>query len=161
MKCAAEGCTNELAPTKALGRPRKWCSDRCRRTQYSRECLDCGAALNGSDSAGRHLRCRRCAGLKHALLAGRAEAVLEMWRLRETEGLLNKEIAERVGRSASTIATEFQRLRASGFSVPKAPYRGAERGPSHASYRDTQCEVLERELARLGVTPPDRGLPWR
>jgi hypothetical protein len=102
-----------------------------------------------------------CQSRRRVLLANRAGVVLEMWRLREVEGLLNKEIAERVERSVHTVAVEFQRLRASGFAVPKAAYNGADQGPSRAAYRDTGAIVLERELAHRGVTPPDKGLPWR
>jgi hypothetical protein len=86
---------------------------------------------------------------------------LEMWRLRETEGLLNMEIAARVGRSARTVAQETKRLRILGYHVPKAAYRGADTRPSTASSADYACATLGREMAKLGVHPPDTGLPWR
>lgn len=62
MICHAQGCTNELPPPKTPGQARKWCSDRCRKSQYSVPCEDCGAPLNGSDGRGRNAprRCVRC-----------------------------------------------------------------------------------------------------
>lgn len=47
------------------GRPRKFCSERCRKAQYSRPCVDCGKPMNGSDGCGPRapLRCTRCNGV--------------------------------------------------------------------------------------------------
>lgn len=57
------GCGAELPPAKSSGRPRKWCTDRCRKDHsYRRFCLDCGDRLNGSDGNGPNasIRCPRC-----------------------------------------------------------------------------------------------------
>jgi hypothetical protein len=83
-----------------------------------------------------------------------------MWRLRETQGLLNIEIATIVGRTVNTVASETKRLRILGFAVPKAPYKRADERGSGA-YADSTCAALARELAKAGVYPPDSGLPWR
>jgi hypothetical protein len=58
-----EGCGEVLPPPKrSSGRQRKWCTDRCRKqTLYSRPCIDCGAALNGSDGHKGATRCKPCA----------------------------------------------------------------------------------------------------
>ncbi len=84
-----------------------------------------------------------------------------MWRLREREGLLNIEIACRVGRSVLTVQTEMNRLRVLGFAVPKADYNGHAKRPTTTTVADNSCPPLLRELAKVGVLPPDIGLPWR
>ncbi len=38
-----KGCGAELQPSRAPGKPRKWCSERCRKAQYGQACIDCGA----------------------------------------------------------------------------------------------------------------------
>lgn len=54
-------CGAELAPRSVpRGRPRKWCSERCRKSQYDRACVDCGARIGGTDPAKPSLRCRSC-----------------------------------------------------------------------------------------------------
>jgi hypothetical protein len=56
-----QGCDTEL-PAQTRGRPRLWCTDRCRkRTLYSRQCVDCGAPCN-TDGAVRDAatRCGEC-----------------------------------------------------------------------------------------------------
>lgn len=68
------GCGESLPPTKpSAGRPRKWCSDRCRKDQYRPSCVDCGALLNGSDGLGpnRALRCRTCSKVEQRRMANR------------------------------------------------------------------------------------------
>jgi hypothetical protein len=64
-ECAAEGCHVILSATRN-GRPRVWCSDRCRKTKYSVPCVDCGAPLNGSDGRSENaaVRCHPCAMVK-------------------------------------------------------------------------------------------------
>ena len=65
-----QGCGNPLPPSTG-NRPRKWCSERCRKAQYSTPCVDCGAPLNGSDGHGPNaaIRCKLCA----ARVAGEAK----------------------------------------------------------------------------------------
>jgi hypothetical protein len=62
MKCAREGCSNDVPPQRGPGRARKWCSDRCRKSLYDRACIDCGARVSGTDPNATNGRCRRCAG---------------------------------------------------------------------------------------------------
>jgi hypothetical protein len=61
MNCA--GCGDPLPPQKR-GRPRKWCSQRCRRdTLYSGACVDCGARTSGNN--GRAKAPERCLACRH------------------------------------------------------------------------------------------------
>jgi hypothetical protein len=59
--CQGRGCCNLLKPSRRA-RPRKWCSDECRkRTLYAGTCIDCGASTNGSDGPGKASeRCQSC-----------------------------------------------------------------------------------------------------
>ena len=65
-----------------------WCSDRCRKTQYSRPCVDCGTLLNGSDGRGPNAsqRCPTCAirhaketGLRKVWTRDRLLAAIQAW----------------------------------------------------------------------------------
>lgn len=60
---ACQGCGVSLTVNRGPSRPRKWCSERCRKqTLYSGECVDCGAPTNGSNGAGAAgKRCAACA----------------------------------------------------------------------------------------------------
>lgn len=61
-----QGCGTDLPPNKAPGRARKWCSERCRKTQYSAPCVDCGVPTNGSDGfTGQSTRCVDCWSRHH------------------------------------------------------------------------------------------------
>lgn len=42
------GCDTQLPPTKRGGRPRKWCSERCRKNSYDLVCVDCGGRVDGT-----------------------------------------------------------------------------------------------------------------
>lgn len=59
-----EGCGGPLAPNIAPGKPRKWCSDRCRKRQYAGECVDCGGVTNANGSAG-IIAAPRCSPCSH------------------------------------------------------------------------------------------------
>lgn len=58
-----EGCGVPVPPSRGAI-PRKWCSERCRKQQYSVPCVDCGKPLNGSDGRGPNaaVRCVKCSG---------------------------------------------------------------------------------------------------
>jgi hypothetical protein len=54
------GCGTPLPPPKAPGQPRKWCSERCRKRQYDRQCARCGARISGTDPGSSSGLCRSC-----------------------------------------------------------------------------------------------------
>jgi hypothetical protein len=59
-ECA--GC-GELFPIRnKMARKAKWCSERCRKAQYSTPCVDCGGPTGGSNGRGEHAskRCVAC-----------------------------------------------------------------------------------------------------
>lgn len=66
MTCQGRSCTNETPIDQRNGEPRKWCSEKCRKTKYSVPCVDCGYPLNGSDGRGENaaMRCNQCASIK-------------------------------------------------------------------------------------------------
>lgn len=80
----------------------------------------------------------------------RVERAVTLIRLRR-EGLLNTEIAERLGTTRNTVATEFQRLRALGY-VGVSPYRGARQRVA-APVITREAEALGRFLRAHGITP--------
>lgn len=160
--CEATGCCNLLGPQYGKGAPQRWCSNQCRLLKYSVPCKDCGVPLTGSGGYSMAPeRCRRCAGMHRSATSGRATLVLEMWRLRECEQLNNTAIAQRLGIARHSVAQELYRLRALGFAVPKSPYRGTQMRASAPRVVERSCASLERDLARMGIQPPDIGLPWR
>jgi hypothetical protein len=63
--CQRPGCPNQIIKTWGGPNP-KWCSERCRKLQYSRPCVDCGKPLNGSDGRGPDAptRCVACSGVR-------------------------------------------------------------------------------------------------
>lgn len=77
------GCGVPLPPSRG-GRPRVWCSERCRKGSYARPCLDCGKPTSGSDGRGPHApkRCVRCAAtaLENRERRGAARAGLVEWQ---------------------------------------------------------------------------------
>ncbi len=42
------GCGAALAPSVGRGRPRKWCSERCRKRSYDLACVVCGGRVDGT-----------------------------------------------------------------------------------------------------------------
>lgn len=58
-----QGCGTPVEQ-KPRTKPRKWCSERCRKAQYGGACVDCGASTNGSDGRKETPRCAHCNGVK-------------------------------------------------------------------------------------------------
>jgi hypothetical protein len=63
VKCTNPACPNELPAQHGPGPRVKWCSDKCRKTKYSRPCVDCGKPTDGSNGHGPKApaRCTVCA----------------------------------------------------------------------------------------------------
>ena len=117
-------------------------------------CSTCGGPMrSGSlkvDGSTRVIKGGRCA---ECLTQHRVQKVLEMWRLRNDLGLLNTEIAERLGVSQQVVATELTRLRALGYEVRCSPYRGWDKRPTKASALSRNSRSLGRALEGGGIYP--------
>lgn len=123
------GCGGPLAPSKAPGRPRKWCSERCRKAQYDQQCVHCGGRASGTDPGDVSpdgARCVDCAK-KHRtdaqvahLAAAKARRRARWERIRDLAltGKSHKEIAREVGSTANRIHVELYAMRAAGWDVP-------------------------------------------
>lgn len=132
--------------------------ERERKAKYSGTCLGCGKSTSGSDGfKGAPDKCVACSNHDAALLADRVGTVLEMVRLRNEEGLLAREIAERVGRTRLTVKAEFNRMRALGFRVDPGPYNNARLRTIPVP--DKGAHVLGRYLAERGIVPGHRRVP--
>jgi hypothetical protein len=56
-----QGCGVEIPPSRG-GPARKWCSERCRKSQYAGECENCGAPTDGSYGRAKAPKlCKGCA----------------------------------------------------------------------------------------------------
>lgn len=118
VECA--GC-HELFPVRkkmALNRA-KWCSERCRRAQYSTPCIDCGAPTSNGRGKNASKRCARCGliytgALAHERAIEHRERVERLWK----QGLTMREMAEAMGWKLSTAHVAISRLRAQGVDLP-------------------------------------------
>lgn len=61
MTASCQMCGAMLAPSRS-NRPRKFCSERCRKRQYDLTCVDCGGRVDGTGPGRRQLppRCLTC-----------------------------------------------------------------------------------------------------
>ncbi len=90
------GCPAELPPTKinqltgVVANPRRWCSERCRKSQYAGLCVDCGAATHGSNGRGKRAptRCQDCSRKHETATATwtRERLIVEAKRWRDLTG---------------------------------------------------------------------------
>lgn len=64
LTCAV--CGSEFEWVVKASRPRKYCSERCRKSQYDKACSDCGARIDGTTPGGASGRCRVCAGAERS-----------------------------------------------------------------------------------------------
>lgn len=100
---------------------RKWCSDRCRKTQYAGACIDCDATLNGSDGRGPNAskRCPSCQlVIARAVNSERRQCtdqrVADLYR----SGLSLRSIAAEIGSTVNSVATRMVRMRSEGWELP-------------------------------------------
>lgn len=63
MTRTCHGCGATLPPSRAPGRARKWCSERCRKASYGDPCVDCGTRTTYGAETARvpEPRCPPCA----------------------------------------------------------------------------------------------------
>jgi hypothetical protein len=117
------GCDAQLPPTAPGGRPRKWCSERCRKSQYAGVCEACGSPRRDG-SAGRHGRwCLECSGsrARSASAVARSERAVIKYTEIETlwnEGLPMLEIASRMGLTKGALSWTLNTMRARGYDIP-------------------------------------------
>lgn len=119
-----EGCGAALPPSRT--RPRKWCSDNCRKRTYDRvhasRCRDCGTRTTKPNSR----RCGPCAVTHQKRVHDvRMEALAWLYR----QGHSTEVVAGVFGWTVEGTRVELTRARNEGFDVP---YRnrgyGRERG---------------------------------
>jgi Homing endonuclease associated repeat len=68
------GCGEPFEGVVKRGHVREWCSERCRKAQYDKQCSDCGARIDGTTPGRSTGRCAVCA--KTAFSAGVREGHL-------------------------------------------------------------------------------------
>lgn len=108
-----QGCGAELLPSGG-NRPRKWCSERCRRrTLYAGTCIDCGGPTDGSN--GRARAPERCAGCIAHLNDERDARILEAWE----RGATGEHIAATEGLTYPQVRGVIEhRRRRHGVAIP-------------------------------------------
>lgn len=120
-RCA--GCGNDFE-YEYRGKPRKWCSEKCRKDSYGAPCPRCGRRMTGANGRGPNAPslCRQCveadgeanSARQRQHGAGRREIVLRMW----PQGASLREIAAACNTTVPTISTQVQRLRSYGHDLP-------------------------------------------
>lgn len=128
-------CGNELPPSG-----RKWCSERCRKTQYRGGCMDCGGPTSGA------ARCKSCGrAYQQVTRAAQARArraqIESLW----AEGLTANEIAVRIGVRTLNISGE----RARGLNLP------------HRRSETTRAEIVAGSERNLAAARASKGTPRR
>lgn len=105
------GCGVPVTQPEGRGRPRKWCSETCRKnTCYGGTCEDCGARTSYPGSHGAPRRCRRCDRTKNL---ERTERIIAAWNRWEPGWM----IAEREGISEVNVLTIVNQQRRAGRHV--------------------------------------------
>ena len=120
VECAGCGEMFPVRKKKALNRA-KWCSERCRKAQYSSPCVDCGAPTNGSDGRGPNAakRCQKCSSthtgqLQRDKWAPRRALVERLWR----EGWTSAQIEDELGTWHGPRGHFISSQRARGWDLP-------------------------------------------
>jgi biotin operon repressor len=148
------GCGAALPPQNYVGRPRKWCSERCRKGSYGDPCVDCGGrTCFGAETA--RVPEPRCIACRQSAESGRrvkqAVEILQARRADPSRTLAS--IAAEIGTSRHHVRNELQRLRMIGFDFPNSTYRSAYRKVDHLS-PDREALVLAREMRARGIAVP-------
>lgn len=131
--CHAPGC-NERGTQTTPGVVRKWCSTRCRKSQYDLACVDCGGRVDGTTPSRMSDRarpvCAVCAGAHYATWT--REAIIhciQQWAERhgKVPGSTDFACGQSVGEHVPTVNHVQHRfgswsdaVRAAGFE-PRSP----------------------------------------
>lgn len=166
------GCGGPLLPARGPGRPVVWCSERCRKAQYSRPCADCGRPMNGSGGRGERapVRCSPCQNrtIEQREAMSRAHSGRVVW---SDEDLLDalRACHEMTGRPVTRKSYEawqaetgapnhtliLNRLGGWSRACERAGVPHGKRcRPSYERATAEQCvEAVERAARRLGHPP--------
>lgn len=113
-------------PLGKSGKPRKWCSDECRRSFYSQPCPGCGRPMSGSDGNGPNAPklCLTCNGERSGDMEKQRWATYSATRDRRiielmTENATNSEIGLALGYTAGSVGQFIVRLRRKGVELPE------------------------------------------
>ncbi len=122
-----KGCGKELPPKTWRGRDRIWCSERCRKDQYSGTCVECGAPTDGTvpgryPGRGAPELCITCTRLRNL---DRNETIIELWE----DGWVELDIADHLGLSAGQVRGAIFIARKQGFPVSLHRRRNRELWP--------------------------------
>lgn len=166
------GCGVPLAPSRS-GHPRKWCSEPCRKSQYSRPCEKCGDPMTGSNGHGPHAPkvCRSCLDARNA---ERNERILEAWGRGETSVV----IARREGISPVAVMGLMKHLRQrKGEPVPLHRRRNRDLWPlieqrwlegatgpeiaAECGITEGNLHIMVRTMREAGIDLPRRVLRSR
>jgi len=133
------GCGADLTGTH---RKRKWCSERCRKAQYSTPCKSCGGPTYGGNGRGPNPPkvCAYCAATRHA---ERNETLVEMWEAGEPTSY----IAKQLGMSENAVLAWVDRARGNGREISLRRLRNRELWPEILALRKqglTNREIGER-----------------
>lgn len=140
------GCGAEVPPSAHHGRPRKWCSERCRKqTLYSHPCEDCGAPTTGD---GQHHRwCRKCSN-KYASDRARAARlpVRAEIEARWADGQTEREICGALGlKYDDNHKGHISMWRGRGYDLP---YRRSAAAREHMAVGSDERLEKARRVAR-------------
>lgn len=141
-----QGCGGTL-PTQVRGRPRIYCSARCRKAQYSTPCTQCGAPTSGSEGRRPDAICVPCAAeLGRRVRTENSRRRRGLIATRWAEGATLKMIAAEFGMTGpQAVGAELAAMRAAGWEVP---YRHAW---SPASIAKVAAATRERRAAQRKV----------
>ena len=136
-----QGCGEEFAYVPKPGPKRKWCSEKCRKSQYHGTCIDCGGKTDGVASGYRRVpeRCRDC---QRNLNAERNAALEEMW----CDGVPTVQIAKRLGMTPEAVRTYVDRQR-----------QGKARDLPLRRQRNREDWPLVERMVRAGATNREIG----
>lgn len=113
MSETCAGCGGPFPPELKPHPRRKWCSERCRKRQYAKPCIDCGKPIDGTTPSRCGGRCTPCANK-----IPREADLMKRWRIEElwADGHTTREICEAMGLKYAT--SNVSNWRSRGYDLP-------------------------------------------